>query len=150
MTTQNGSNDWNRKVVKLAALVNKHRLANGWSLFTQEQCQDMAPVWIEILDSERVPADAYEELYTKAMHRIGSLQGEGKKPPDFNAMFLASIWIGDAELRWKYAPRRPTMVQGHHIDRCKHCLDTGWEYVKESFPREVARCRCGRIPGQKF
>jgi len=136
--------------MKIAVLVNKHRIANGWTPLDQKQCEDLAPVWIEIFDNERIPVSAYEELYTKAMHRIGSLQGEGKKAPDFNAMFLASIWLGDAELRWKYHPRPNQLMAESELERCKYCLGTGWEYVKESYPREVARCRCGKIPGQKF
>jgi hypothetical protein len=150
MTTQNGSNDWNRKVVKLAALVNKHRLANGWSLFTQEQCQDMAPVWIEILDAERIPVGAYDDLYTKAMHRIARVLADGKKAPEFNATLLTSVWLGDSELQWKHYPRPSWNAISGEVERCQHCLGTGWEYVKESFPREVARCRCGKVPGRKF
>ena len=109
----------------------------------------MVIVWQEVLDLERVPADAYEELYAKALHQIAKTQADGRKAPELNAMLLSSCWVGDAELRWKHAPR-PTMIQGHEIDRCRYCLDTGWEYVKQSLPREVARCRCGRIPGRKF
>jgi hypothetical protein len=110
----------------------------------------MAPVWIEILDSERIPADAYEEVYIKAMKQIAKTSAEGKKAPDFNATLLASVWVADPELRWKYAPRANQLMADSELEKCKYCLGTGWEYVKESYPREVARCRCGKIPGQKF
>jgi hypothetical protein len=135
-------------VVKLAALLNKQRLANGWGLLTQEQCEDMAPVWIEILDAERIPSNAYEELYIKAMRQIAKIQADGKKPPEFNATLLTSIWVGSSELRWKYYPMPNQIVAGSELVVCKYCYNSGWEFVKESFPREVARCRCGKIPGR--
>lgn len=136
--------------MKLAALLNKHRLANGWTPLDARQCEDMVSVWIEILDSERVPESAYEDLYIKAMNQISKIQASGKKAPEFNANLLASIWIGDKELQWKHAPRRPDLIADSELVKCRYCLGTGWEYVKESYPREVARCRCGKIPGGRF
>ena len=131
-------------------MLTKNRLATGFPALTAEQLEAMILVWMEILDNERIPDSAYEELYTKAMHRIAQIQADGKKPPDFNANLLASVWLGDSELRWKHYPRPSWNALKGEIERCQYCLDTGWEYVKQSLPREVARCRCGKVPGRKF
>ena len=144
--TQNGL----RKKRLLMQILAKHKLATGWGLVPDEQIETMVDVWVEILDQERVSVDAYQEIYSKALKQIAKATADGRKPPEFNAMLMASVWVGDSELRWKYAPRANQIMANSELERCKHCLGTGWEYVKESYPREVARCRCGKIPGQKF
>ena len=131
----------------MAGILTKHRLTNGWGMAKPEETEVMAAAWVEILDSERIPETAYEALYSGAMRKINAVIADGKKAPDFNANLLASIWRGDRDLRDRFTPRTGYTLGGMS-GGCSRCLGTGWEYMKETYPREVARCRCGKIPGR--
>lgn len=111
-----------------------------------EETEVMAAAWVEVLDSEKIPETAYEALYKGAMRKINAVIAEGKKAPDFNANLLASVWKGDRDLREMFTPRVTHNI-GMSSGGCSRCLGTGWEYMKTTYPREVARCRCGKIPG---
>lgn len=127
-------------------ILTKHRMVNGWGMASPEELEKMAIAWIEILDSEKIPETAYEALYKGAMRKINAVIAEGKKAPDFNANLLASVWKGDRDLRETFTPRVSHNI-GMSSGGCSRCLGTGWEYMKTTYPREVARCRCGKIPG---
>jgi hypothetical protein len=113
---------------------------------TPEETERMSAAWVEILDSERIPETAYEALYNGAMRRISAIIADGKKAPDFDANLMASIWKGDRDLRVRFTPQSGYLI-GSMAAGCSRCHGTGWEFMKETYPKEVARCRCGKIPG---
>lgn len=112
-----------------------------------EDAELMTVAWIGILDLERIPEGAYEALYKASMRKINALVADGKKAPDFDANLMASMWKADRDLRDLYTPRTGYLI-GAVAAGCSRCLGTGWEYMKETYPKEVARCRCGKIPGR--
>ena len=135
-----------RKKRVLGGILNKHRLTKGWAMLSVEDADLMTMAWIQVLDLERIPDTAYEAIYNGAMRKISSMVADGKKPPDFDANLMASIWRGDRDLREMFTPRVTHNI-GMSSGGCSRCLGTGWEYMKTTYPREVARCRCGKIPG---
>lgn len=112
-----------------------------------EDADLMTMAWIQILDLEKIPETAYEALYNATMRRINGLVADGKKAPDFDANLMASMWKSDRDLRDRFTPKSSYLI-GSVAAGCSRCYGTGWEYVKETYPREVARCRCGKIPGR--
>lgn len=116
-------------------------------MLSVEDADLMTMAWVEILDLERVPESAYEALYGAAMRRVNALISDGKKAPDFDANLLASVWKADRDIRDQYTPRTGVVV-GSMSGGCSRCLGTGWEFMKKTYPTEVARCRCGKIPGR--
>ena len=112
-----------------------------------EETEVMAAAWVEILDAEKIPETAYEALYNGAMRKINATIADGRKAPDFNVNLLASVWKSDRNLRDEFTPKSTYLI-GSMGAGCSRCHGTGWEYVVETYPREVARCRCGKIPGR--
>lgn len=136
-----------RKKRILGGILNKYRLVKGWTMLSLEDAELMTMAWVEILDGERIPDSAYDDLYNASMRKINAMVADGKKAPDFDANLMASMWRADRELRDRHAPR-PLSIVGSMSGGCSRCLGTGWEYMKEMYPKEVARCRCGKISGR--
>jgi hypothetical protein len=143
---QNSTQDGLQKQRLLRNILNKHRLTKGWAMLPPEQADAMITAWMEVLDLERIPYTAYEAIYQKTMATISRTIADGKKVPDFDANLMASIWKGDRDLRVRFTPQSGYLI-GSMAAGCSRCHGTGWEFMKETYPKEVARCRCGKIPG---
>lgn len=121
----------------MAAIINKFRLSNGWSMLPVADAEKMVGVWIEVLDTHRIPANAYDRLYAKAMEVRTLRIAEGRECPDFNANFLASLWLSDRSLR---AEPTQDAKQLETTLKCVLCNGTNWKPVISDKYSTVVRC----------
>ncbi len=121
----------------MAAVINKFRLSQGWAMLPVSDAEKMVGVWIEVLDRHAIPAQAYEILYTAALDVRARRQAEGRDVPDFNATFLASLWLSDRSLR---VGATQDAKQLETTLKCGLCNGTGWKPVMSDKYSTVVRC----------
>lgn len=123
-------------MVAACELINRVRIAKGWSVLPAEEAEITATVWIDILDTEYVPADAYGELFKRAISANAIKRSKGESPAEITPEYLLSFWIGSSGLRIE---REGEFGDDGRVD-CEICCGTGWRQVGDGNDRGVIRC----------
>ena len=103
--------------------------------------------WFEILQTEKVPENAFDELYRRACQKQAVALGSGKEMPDMSAQLMLSCWIGDFGLRNEIRQREfdsKKFLPSTAESICIRCDGTGLETIHSDNGRNL-----GRRPGCK-
>jgi len=124
------------KMMAACELINRVRIARGWSVLPAEEAEITATVWIEILDTANVPADAYGELFKRAISANAIKRSKGENPAEITPEYLLGFWIGSSGLR---SEREGKLDDSQRVD-CRQCSGTGWKQVEGDGQKGVVRC----------
>lgn len=107
-------------------------MLNGWGAAKRGDLDATIRVWFEAFTSFRIPADAYDALYKRAIEvRANELQ-RGNTPPTFGAELMISCWTGANGLRAEIEERRVrdgrTLTE-NAASQCVKCFGSGHEYM---------------------
>lgn len=119
------------KAKLLGNVLAKFRMALGWQPISEADQLAMVAVWMEVLDTQDIPADAYNELYMAAMARRADAINDGEHIPAFGADLFLSLWPKLRSTRARAfiqsLPLMPRDPNAHSIDQnCAYCHWTGW------------------------
>ena len=129
------------KMRAVCAVINKIRIAKGWSVLNASDAEIHAIVWLEVLNHAGVPFTAYDALYQRAMQTKARKMAMGEKEIDLTPEFLVSLWIGENGLGKELAEAQGVKALPENAETvCKHCDGTGWRRVKDENYRGVAKC----------
>lgn len=122
--------------VALWKLINKSRLANGWSTKTAEELDDTIEEWGRILKKYGIPVDALPELYDRAFDvRQAKFQASGYIV-SIDATLLVSQWTGEnglaKELRTRSIIPPDRRLYEELPKVCGTCFDTGIQAIGEN------------------
>lgn len=130
------------KLRAVCSVINKVRIAKGWSILPAAEAEITASVWIEILDSGRIPPSAYEALYQRAMEARTRKMSIGIQAPDITPDLLVSLWIGDnglkKELEDKVGDRLMLTESAESI--CAFCFGSGFRIVERDGVSGAIKC----------
>jgi hypothetical protein len=125
----------------VCAVINKIRIAKGWSVLNASDAEIHAIVWLEVLNHAGVPFTAYDALYQRAMQTKARKMAMGDREIDLTPDFLVSLWIGENGLAKEWAQSNEVKALPENAESvCKHCDGTGWRRVKDENYRGVAKC----------
>ena len=114
----------------VCAIINKIRIAKGWSVLNASDAEISAVVWLEVLNAARVPHTAYDALYQRAMQAKARRMSMGEKDIDLTPDFLVSQWIGENGLAREMAETQKERLLPENAESvCKHCFGSGWKRV---------------------
>lgn len=114
-------------------LVNKVRIAKGWGVLPGAEGEMTARVWIELLDTEDVPASAYDELFKRAVTANANKRSQGVQPPEITPEYLLSFWVGLEGLKMQMRGVSEVDEEAEKRKReCGACFGTGMEYLRDS------------------
>ena len=122
-------------------VIDRWRLNKGWNPLDNES-QDLAiSSWVNVLDSENIPASAYNELFVRALKLRASLFSQGKQPPEMGIELMLSCWESLAqEIEQKRIAEKRYLPETAASD-CPRCFGLGKESVFDE--------QTGRILGVK-
>jgi hypothetical protein len=129
------------KLRSVCNVINKVRVAKGWSVLPASEAEITATVWIEILDGANVPPDAYDELYQRAMKARARMLSEGGKVVEVTPEYLSSFWIGQNGLKCeREASQTKRLLPETAESSCPNCKGTGWKRFTKDGYTGVAEC----------
>lgn len=118
------------KAKLLGNVLAKFRMALGWQPISEKDQLAMVAVWMEILDTVHIPADAYGELYLEAMRWRADAMDAGERVPSFGADLFLSLWPKIRSQRTKgFLDSLPTLPPNEYGDTymlCGYCHWKGW------------------------
>lgn len=127
----------------LGTIIFRTRLAKGWNGY-EPRTQAMAvQTWHEILQTEKVPHQVYDELYRRACNFQAFILQTGKEPPEMSAQLMLSQWIGESGLRKELAEReiKSGKFLGENAESvCRYCHGSGWRTIKEGNYSFAKKC----------
>jgi len=121
-------------------VIDRWRLNKGWNPLDNESQMMAIQSWVNVLDSENVPASAYNELFVRALKLRASLFAQGKQPPDMGIELMLACW---ESLRMEIETRR--VEQGRTLGTnaasvCGLCKGSGWQEIEKWGAKGVTRC----------
>jgi hypothetical protein len=131
----------------LGTIIFRTRLAKGWNGYDR-RTQDLAvQTWFEILNTEKIPPAAYDELYRRACSFQAAVIQSGREAPEMSAQLMLACWIGEngllAEIKRHEIEARNRLPETAK-SQCVRCFGTGMEYVYSASGE-----RLGSRPGCK-
>lgn len=129
---------------KLGDVIDRWRLNLGWRPL-DDASQEMAiQSWANVLDSERVPPEAYNELFNRALQLRALMFSQGKDAPKFGVELMLACWIGPNGLRSEARQReigQDRTLTANAESVCQHCFGTGWRRTEDGYGvGTVSRC----------
>lgn len=114
----------------ICAVINKVRIAKGWSVLNASDAEIHAIVWLEVLNHAGVPYTAYDTLYQRAMQTKARKMAMNDKEIDITPDFLVSLWVGENGLGRELADQQSVKALPENAESvCKHCFGSGWKKV---------------------
>lgn len=114
----------------ICAVINKVRIAKGWSVLNASDAEIHAIVWLEVLNHAGVPYTAYDALYQRAMQTKARKMAMNDKEIDITPDFLVSLWVGENGLGRELADQQSVKALPENAESvCKHCFGGGWKKV---------------------
>lgn len=115
----------------ICAVINKIRIAKGWSVLNASDAEIHAMVWLEVLNAAKVPHNAYDALYQRAMQAKARKLSMGDKDFELTPEFLVSMWLGEHGLgeELKRQEKRTALSQNAE-SICGHCYGSGFRVME--------------------
>ena len=144
------------EIVKiLGTIIFRTRLAKGWNGY-DPKTQDMAiQTWFEILQTEKIPPEFFDELYRRACNFQAFQIQNGKDAPDMSAQLMLSQWIGGNGLRSELREREiaaKNRLPETAASKCPRCLGINMEIVFDGDGKKLGsrpNCRHDKLkPGE--
>lgn len=119
------------KAKLLGNVLAKFRMALGWQPISEADQLAMVAVWMEVLDTMYIPADAYNELYLEAMAWRADSYNSGESMPTFGADLFLSLWPKMRSTRAReFLQSLPLMPRDETVHSswqdCAYCRWKGW------------------------
>ena len=115
----------------LFSVINQSRLLQGWGGSTAKDLNEQIIIWAKVLDRYKIPFEAYEELYLRAVDLRQSRLNQGLEMPNFSAELLIASWTGEHGLQREIEKRRIAegrTLSGNAETQCPRCFGMGLEY----------------------
>lgn len=115
----------------LGDVIDRWRLNLGWRPLDNESQSLAIQSWFHILESENVPAAAYNELFDRAIKLRALRMSQNQSVPDFGVELLLACWEGENGLRKELERRRiaegKTLSQ-NAASQCRFCFGSGMRF----------------------
>ncbi len=110
-------------------VIDRWRLNKGWNPLDNESQMMQIQSWVNVMDSERVPATAYNELFVRALKLRASLFAQGKQPPDMGIELMLACWETLAKEIEERRINEKRYLPETAVSDCPRCLGLGREFV---------------------
>jgi hypothetical protein len=124
-------------------VIDRWRVNLGWNPY-DDKTQDLAiQSWLDILDAEKVPHDAYAELYKRALVTRATQLANGRQVQNFGVEYLLAEWVGPSGLRSEWhelAIHRGRTLPEFSSAGCEFCHGSGFRPIGESRTAGVKKC----------
>lgn len=136
----------------LGTIIFRSRLAKGWNGYDQKTQNFAIQTWFEILQTEKIPPEYFDELYRRACNFQAHVLQSGKEPPEMSAQLMLAQWLGGAGLQTEIRAREiaaKNRLPETAESRCPRCFGTGIEYIYSSSGEKLGcRPNCAHKPLQ--
>ncbi len=110
-------------------VLNKRWLSKGWRVMDPDDSEAMAIVWIESLNSSKIPHQQYEELFRRCVDLRSRRLTQGLECDEFSVDMMIACWPSLAkELEEKRIAEGRYLAQTAASD-CPRCFGSGMECV---------------------
>lgn len=93
--SENGGNSLTTRkndLLRLAGIINKIRVVQGWNLLGPTETAPLASVWAHELDRHHVPPELYDEMLSRAIdHRLWFLR-KSEDPPALTVELIIMMY----------------------------------------------------------
>lgn len=130
----------------LGTIIFRARLARGWNGYDAATQKLAVQTWFEILTTEKIPHQFYDELYRRACIYQAFMLQQGKEPPEMCAQLMLAQWNGENGLRRELDQNR--IKKGRTLGAnaesvCRHCHGTGFKIIKQGNYSGTIKCKHG-------
>jgi hypothetical protein len=130
-------------MVAMGDVIDRWRLNQGWNPYDNDTQMLAIQSWVHILDAEKIPAEAYGELFERALSLRALAIAQNKNLPNFGAELLLACWMGENGLCREMEQRR--INSGRYLGDnaasvCRHCHGSGWRTIKEGNYSFAKKC----------
>jgi len=113
-------------------VIDRWRLNKGWTPLDNDSQMMAISSWVNVLDSENIPASAYGELFVRALKLRAALMAQGKQPPEMGVDLMLACWESlRVELEQKRIDAGRTLT-ANAASVCGLCLGTGFKREKDA------------------
>jgi hypothetical protein len=115
----------------LGDVIDRWRLNLGWRPLDNDSQSLAIQSWFHVLESERVPAKAYNELFDRALKLRALRISQNQSVPDFGVELLLACWEGENGLRRELRQREidaGRTLTANAPSKCPHCFGGGMRY----------------------
>lgn len=118
----------NDKLTAMGDVIDRWRLNKGWNPLDNDSQMLAISSWVNVMDSEDVPASAYNELFVRALKLRASLFAQGKQPPELGVELMLACWDSlRREIEEKRISDGRTLTASAET-QCPKCFGSNFEY----------------------